>query len=52
MIDTITEFTNTISEIFGLIQNILPREIKVIIFPILTILSAVLIYKIIRKVTI
>ena len=52
MIDTINEFTNTVSEIFTLIQNVLPREIKVIIYPIFTILLAVLIYKIIRKVKI
>lgn len=52
MIDTINEFANTLTEIFTLIQNIIPREIKAVILPVFSILLAVLIYKMIRKVTI
>lgn len=52
MIDTITDFTNTLSKLFTLIQNVLPFEIKVVVYPVLTILLGVLIYKMLRKVII
>lgn len=49
MINTINNFADMIKDIFTVGQNILPNEIKVIVLPLLTILVAVLVYKIIRK---
>lgn len=49
MMSTINNFNNILKDIFAIGNNILPREINVIISPIIIILIAILIYKIVRK---
>ena len=49
MIEMINNFADMVKDIFALGQNILPREISITIMPLLTILIAILVYKIIRK---
>lgn len=48
----INSFSDTIKEIFSIAQIVLPREIKNVILPFLTILVAVIVYKLVRKVLI
>ena len=49
MIKTVNNFSDIVKDIFTIGNNILPREINAIVVPILSILIAILIYKIIRK---
>lgn len=49
MIKTINNFNDILKDIFTIGQNVIPPEINVILAPLITILIAILVYKIIRK---
>ena len=49
MIKVINNFNDNLKEIFTIGQNLFPSEINNIISPIIIILIAVLIYKLVRK---